>query len=255
MVRSSPRPASSRAPAPPPPPFVPSCLRASVPSAFTLIELLVVVSIIALLIALLLPAVKRARETARQIACASNMRQLGIVFRSYAGDNEDWVPHPSVQQHGLPFIGEWFMFYSPYLLGDPLSPGPRDIHRLGVLAPVFDCPTTTIVESLCYCGPDGPGYEFPEKTFDYLIVSGQDQRLSDVPPDAVLLTEHLEWMSWNAQVAPEPYGLVWNAVYLGFVPYVPGIHHQDGANMLYPGGDARHHGREDYFDLGISGTP
>jgi prepilin-type N-terminal cleavage/methylation domain-containing protein len=61
---------------------------------FTLIELLVVVAIIALLIAILLPSLGRARDTAKTVRCASNLKQLytGIVL--YASQNEDiFLPH------------------------------------------------------------------------------------------------------------------------------------------------------------------
>jgi len=56
-------------------------------AAFTLIELLVMVSIIALLIAILLPSLNTARETARRVTCASNMRQLNLAVQHYATDN------------------------------------------------------------------------------------------------------------------------------------------------------------------------
>lgn len=62
-------------------------------SAFTLIELLVVIAIIAILAAILFPVFAQARESARQVQCASNMRQLGLAMRMYITDNDEtWFP-------------------------------------------------------------------------------------------------------------------------------------------------------------------
>ncbi len=60
--------------------------------AFTLIELLVVIAIIGLLISILLPAFARARGQAKQLACKSNLRQLGIAMALYADNSVSTYP-------------------------------------------------------------------------------------------------------------------------------------------------------------------
>jgi prepilin-type N-terminal cleavage/methylation domain-containing protein/prepilin-type processing-associated H-X9-DG protein len=59
---------------------------------FTLVELLVVIAVLAVLIALLLPAVNRARESARQAVCSSNLRQLAGAMLAYTADNDGAFP-------------------------------------------------------------------------------------------------------------------------------------------------------------------
>jgi prepilin-type processing-associated H-X9-DG protein len=62
------------------------------PGAFTVVELLVAVGIIAVLFAILLPSLGRAREEARRIRCASNLRQWGHAALMYAADHRGRLP-------------------------------------------------------------------------------------------------------------------------------------------------------------------
>lgn len=50
-----------------------------------------VIAIIAILASILLPALRKARERARKIQCAGNLKQVGVLLNVYAGDNDGYL--------------------------------------------------------------------------------------------------------------------------------------------------------------------
>ena len=64
---------------------------------FTLIELLIVIAIIGILATLLFPALSTARNTAKRISCAGNIRSLGQSWQMYEADSGGWLPEAGSQ--------------------------------------------------------------------------------------------------------------------------------------------------------------
>ncbi len=95
---------------------------------FTLIELLVVIAIIAILAAILFPVFARAREKARQITCASNLKQMGLAFFMYNADyDETYVVNPYWKSRLQPYIKNTQINYCPsrkHMPWDPSQPMP-----------------------------------------------------------------------------------------------------------------------------------
>ena len=89
-----------------------------VSQGFTLIELLAVIAIIAILAALLLPALAGARLKSQQIACLSNLKQLGQVTFAYQEDNGG---------KGLPYGSNGELFWAQPVLTIPRTTAPSDV--------------------------------------------------------------------------------------------------------------------------------
>lgn len=100
---------------------------------FTLLELLVVIGIIAIIAAILFPVMMRAKQSGKQSACLSNLRQIGGAFGSYMADSDDkwprgvdpadkytpqiWDEFPDFQREipNIPLMHDLLLSYCPSL--------------------------------------------------------------------------------------------------------------------------------------------
>lgn len=104
--------------------------RRAAAQAFTLIELLVVIAIIAILAAILFPVFAQARAKARQTACLSNMKQIGLGVAQYMSDYD--TVYPAAQQNrpeaGSNYVISWPSMIYPYIKNEDIfvCPGAND---------------------------------------------------------------------------------------------------------------------------------
>src|SRR5688572_14586556 len=94
-------------------------------AAFTLMELLVVIGIVSVLVGLLLPTFGRVREAARRTDCMTKAKQIAMSMRSYAADNNGYLPAPAEASRPTP--RDW-VHWQP-----TMTTPPRDPVRGGIL--------------------------------------------------------------------------------------------------------------------------
>ena len=131
-----------------------------------MIEVLVVIAILSALLALILPAVQRSRETARNMQCRNNLRNVGLVCHTFH-DTHRVFPRNTIRPRGVTRINdeppgnlwEWksgsFESWCRQIM--PLIDRPRAIAQDAVL--LIGCPSD----------PRGPNYKIPTYGFTWYV--------------------------------------------------------------------------------------
>jgi type II secretory pathway pseudopilin PulG len=186
------------------------------------VELLVVIAIIAILIALLLPAVQAAREAARRMKCANNLKQIGLALHNYHdshkafppgviwGANEGRVPERAYHH-------TWLTQILPYLEQQPLY----DTMEPRLRAWGQDFTRRRVTALLC---PSDAGYRDPVETYNLAIThyagcEGFDWNEGQDWPASVVNDPN----NWVAQLYPSVANRAWYGFFDAKVVRRPGV--------------------------------
>ena len=109
--------------------------------AFTLVELLVVIGIIALLVSILLPALNRARASAQQVACASNLREFYKATLMYSNTYKGYMMPVSIGTGSDQKFKWWGIEVLGAVYGTPQEGGGSQATKVDHIQQLLKCPS------------------------------------------------------------------------------------------------------------------
>ena len=198
--------------------------------AFTLIELLVVIAIVALLLSVIMPALKKAKDNAKNLMCSANLRGIITAWHMYSGDNGEKLCSAETRHNPTGFNDIAYWVWNPTIVGtatqvtwvsadsyDPTQQEREEGLKGGVLWPyletvdVFHCPSDkstggnfrsySIVDSM-----NGSGYWASD---DYKIYRNQGEIVN--PAGKIVLLEENDWRGCNfGSFVMEPIKVQWS---------------------------------------------